>query len=564
MSTRLTFRDLQRLRQIVGVLTEEGFALFVEELRIGWLTPFRCRVRCWFRRTKVCYPVAMGQRAVAAEFPMRFRRTLERLGPTFVKFGQMLSLRPDILPIAYAEELRMLQDSVAPVPGAAIRSRVEQEFGKPIRSRFRAFSAAPVGAASIAQVHAATLSNGERVAVKVLRPGVEEIIARDLHLLRYLAELATAHVEAIQPFRPVDTIAEFAAWTIRELDLTKEAQAIDRFREMFHGDESVRIPTVDWERTTTGVLTMSFVEGMRADDRAALRKARVDVRAVARTAVRIALVQFFDAGYFHADPHPGNFVISRDGRLCLYDFGIVGHLDAATRAHILRAIAAFVERDTDRYLDAVLEIATVAPDADVAAFRRDARDAVEELYIPHGHRKRITSVVLTVVERAARHGIRFPPDFVLLGKALVTMEASALILDPALDIEAEMAPFVRALLAREASPKRLVEHGAMVARDWAALLQELPQRTRALFERFERGEVGVKLNLHELQDFKRELDRQNDIRVLTVVTVAVIAASAALLRTDVIARSSATIGRIGLTLGVILVFWLLRLVVRRS
>src|SRR3989338_7602266 len=183
MTEHLTLKDLRRLRQIVAVLTEEGFSLLITELRIGWLTPLRCRVRCWLKRTKVCYPIAMGHGAVAAEFPVRLRRTLERLGPTFVKFGQMLSLRPDLLPEEFAVELRKLQDAVTPVPATAIRARVEAGFGKPIRSLFRSWNPEPVGAASIAQVHEATLMSGDRVAVKVLRPGVEEIIPRDVHLL---------------------------------------------------------------------------------------------------------------------------------------------------------------------------------------------------------------------------------------------------------------------------------------------------------------------------------------------------------------------------------------------
>lgn len=564
MSSHLTLKDLRRLRQIIGILVEEGFSVFVEELKLGWLIPFWCRVRCWFRRAPICYPIAMGRGVVAAEFPVRLRRTLERLGPTFVKFGQMLALRPDILPSAYAGELRKLQDAVASVPFDAIRAQVEREFGKPLRSIFRTFHATPVGAASVAQVHEATLPSGGRVAVKVLRPGVEDVISRDIHLLSFLAAAAEEHVETIRRFRPVEIVGEFAAWTVRELDLTREARAIDEFRTIFADDAEVVIPTVDWDRTTARVITMTFLDGIHPDDRAALRQHRIDVRAVARTGVRVSLVQFLDAGLFHADPHPGNFVVLPKGKIGLFDFGIVGRIDAPTRACILRAIAAFVAHDIDRYLDEVLTLAEIPPGADVAAFHREARDAVEQLYVPHDHRKRITSVILTVIERATRYGIRFPADFVLFGKALVTMEGSALVLDPTMDIEAAIAPFVRELAAKETRPARVVERAAAVVADWATLLQELPERTRALFDRFERGEIGVKLNLNELQDFKRELDRQNDIRVLAVVTVAVIAAAVAFLRADAVAGSSVMIGRIGLVVGVILAIWLVRLLAKRG
>lgn len=564
MSEHLSLKDLHRLRQIVTILVEEGFSMLIAEMKLGWLTPLRCRVRCWLRRTPTCYPIAMGHGAVVAEFPVRLRRTLERLGPTFVKFGQMLSLRPDLLPDAYAQELRKLQDAVPPAPFDAIRARVEAEFGKPLRSLFRSFSEDPVGSASMAQVHEATIKSGERVAVKVLRPGVEDIVPRDVHLLLFLAATAEARVAALRRFRPLDVVREFSAWTVRELDLTKEAQAIDRFREIFRDDADVVIPAVTWERTTPRVLTMSFLDGVRADDHAALRRHRIDARAVARTCVRAALVQFFSAGFFHADPHPGNFVILPKGKLGLFDFGIVGRMDEEMRTRILRAIAAFVDHDTDRYLDEILTIAEVPEGADVTAFRRDARDALEQLYVPNNHRKRITAVVLTVIERAALHGIRFPTDFVLLGKALVTVEASELALDPRMDIAEEMAPFIRDLLARETKPARAVARAAAVATDWASLLAELPERTRALFAKFERGEIGVKIDLEELRDFKRELDRQNDIRVLAVVTVAVLLASAILLRLDTAAlRRDIEIGKWGIAAGALLLLWFLRLLIRR-
>lgn len=565
MSTHLTIRDLRRLRQIVTVLVEEGFSVLVEELQLGWLTPLRCRVRCWFRREATCYPMAMGYGAVAKEFPVRLRRTLERLGPTFVKFGQMLSLRPDLLPAAYALELRKLQDSVSPLSVNTIRGQVEAELGKPIAKVFTHFDREPQGSASLAQVHGATLHNGIHVAVKVLRPGVREIVERDIHILLILAELAETHVAALRRFRPLDTVREFSVWTTRELDLTREAQHIDRFREMFAEDSSVFIPEVFWDLTTAKVLTMSFCGGIRADDHAALHRHHIDIRAVARTGIRAALIQFFEVGFFHADPHPGNFVIRNDGVLCFYDFGIVGRLDEKIRGQILRALISFAEHDTDRYLDGVLALADVSSDADVHAFRAAAREAIEDLYVPHEHRKRFTSALHGVVERASRYGIRFPADFVLLGKALMTMEGSALVLDPKLDIEAEMVPFLKEILAREVRPTRVAQRLQETAADWASLLAALPERTRQLLNRIERGEIGVKLNLQELQDFKHELDRQNDLRVTAVIVVAVLVASAVLLRLDAsMAVVGLGIGKVGMVVGGVLLLWVVRLLMRRS
>lgn len=560
----LTIKDLRRLRQIVVVLIEEGFSVLVEELQLGWLTPFRCRVRCWFRRTGTCYPVAVGHGAVAKEFPVRLRRTLERLGPTFVKFGQMLSLRPDLLPAAYSLELRKLQDSVSPLPANTIRERVEAELGKPITKVFTHFDHEPQGSASLAQVHGATLHNGKHVAVKVLRPGVREIIERDIHILLILAELAETHVAALRRFRPLDTVREFSAWTTRELDLTREAQSIDRFREMFAEDQTVFIPEVFWDYTTSKMITMSFCSGIRADDHVALQRHHIDIHAVACTGIRVALIQFFEAGFFHADPHPGNFVIRKDGVICFYDFGIVGHLDEKVREKILHALVAFAAHDTDRYLDGVLAIADVSSDADVHAFRAAAREVIEDLYVPHGHRKRFTSALHDVVERASRYGIHFPADFVLLGKALMTMEGSALILDPKLDIEAEMVPFLKEILTRETRPARVAQKLQDVAMDWASLLATLPDRTRQLFERIERGEIGVKLNLQELQDFKHELDRQNDLRVTAIIAVAVIVTSAILLRLDAsMAVVGLGIGKIGMVVGGFLLVWVIRLLMRK-
>ena len=314
-------QQLRRLRDIATVLAKSGFPDVVARLRLQRTVAFGRRLRPWGRRT-----APSGTKA------QRLRQALEELGPTFIKFGQALSNRPDLLPADLVAELTRLQDTVAPLPDGVAEAAIEAELGRPLAEVFARFDPKPVAAASIARVHRAALLDGSEVAVKVRRPGIEALIEHDLGILGLLARLAERYLPDSDIYQPVMLVAEFARAIRSEQDLAREGRAIGRFSKNFAGDPTIRLPRVHWPQTTTGVLTMEYMEGTRLQDVLADPGA-FDVSAIAARGAQAVLKQVLRDGLFHADPHPANVFILPGNVICLLDFGSVGRVDpvCATR-----------------------------------------------------------------------------------------------------------------------------------------------------------------------------------------------------------------------------------------
>lgn len=562
--------DLRRFREVMTVLFEEGLSFFLDDLELHYLVPLRSRVRCAVSRgAEGCRRAFLG--AESGPPPeVRLRRAFERLGPSFVKLGQILSLRPDIVPPQYAREFAKLQDAVRPLAAGVAEKIVERELGQPIENLFRAFEEKPLAAASLAQVHRATLRDGRRVAVKVRRPHVDEIVRTDIHVLGYLAGLLERSVAASRRFSPSRLAREFADWTLREIDFEVEGANIDRFRAMFADDPSVVIPAVHWDLTTRAVLVTDLVEGVKVDDLKGLEKAGIDRKALAMVGLRAGMREFFIEGFFHADPHPGNLVglppeeEGRGPRLCLYDFGMVGTVPEKARYELLACFSSFVEKDVEAYVRHVRDLAEPSVDADMDAFVREVTAIVSGVLYKPTERKGIAFAFYKVLLAGAAHRVRFPSDLVLLGKAFFTLETMGLTLYPEIDLEDAFRPFVAQALKAELSPSRVLASAKGEAFDAAYFLKHLPDRTRALFERLENGAIGVKIDLQELHDLKAEFDRQNDVRVLALLAVALLLGSAIVLRVD--ERAGAIgwpLGAIGFAAAAALVAWLFVLIARR-
>lgn len=558
-----TAGDLKRFRDVLTVLFEEGLSFFVDELRLRYLIPFGARVRARLRGGS---PSGAGS---GAEPPLevRFRRAFERLGPAWVKLGQVLSMRTDVIPERFAGEFAKLQDAVRPLAAGVAEKIVEEELHQPIENVFAEFEEKPVAAASLAQVHRAVLRDGTRVAVKVRRPGIERQVKTDIHILATLTRLLEEHVPESRRFRPARVAREFADWTLRELDFEVEGANMDRFREIFKGDASVIIPRVHWERTTKAVLTIDLVEGVKVDDLDGLAKAGIDRKALALLGLNAGFRQFFVAGFFHADPHPGNLVALRgaDGpRLGLYDFGMVGALSEKSRYELLSCFACFLNRDVDGYARHVLDLAENPEEGDAEAFGRDVRAVVTGVLYKPTDRKGVAFAFYHVLLAGARRGITFPADLVLLGKAFLTLETIGLRLYPEIDLEAEFRPFVGKVLREEFAPEKISRELQSSAFDTLHFLKRLPERTRALLERIEHGEIGVRIDLKELHDLKSEFDRQNDVRILAVLAVALLVASAIVLRVDsALSAWRVPLGQAGFAASLVLVVWLFVLIRKR-
>ena len=459
-------RHLARLLFIVFTLLRFG----LDELA---LSSFRQR---WVRLLVRC--MTLGRRLDAPR-GIRVRMALERLGPIFVKFGQVMSTRRDLLPADLADELAQLQDNVPPFPAAQARALIEKAYGRSIEQIFASFEAEPVASASIAQVHFATLQDGREVAVKVLRPGMLAVIDDDMALLRTLARWVERLSADGKRLKPREVVAEFDNYLHDELDLVREASNAAQLRRNMAGLNLLMIPEMHWDLCTQGVIVMERMKGMPISSAQRLREAGVDIPKLARDGVTIFFTQVFRDGFFHADMHPGNIQVSvapaTFGRYIALDFGIVGTLTEFDKEYLAQNFIAFFRRDYKRVAELHVESGWVP-----ATTRVDELEgAIRAVCEPHFDRPlkdiSLGQVLLRLFQTSRRFNVEIQPQLVLLQKTLLNVEGLGRQLDPELDLWATAKPFLERWMNEQVGWRGLVERLKNEAPRYVQLLPELPR-----------------------------------------------------------------------------------------
>lgn len=448
-------RTLRRAAQIAEILYRNGFEAFVDRTPLAPLVSRRCRAE-----VKAACRCAEGRGtcpcAHALPLPQRILATVVALGPTAIKLGQVASTRPDLVPPHFSEPLRALQEKVPSVPFEAVRSTVEAELDRPLAQAFRTFDETPVAAASLAQVHFATLPDGTPVAVKVQRPGIRDVIEQDLAILGWLARQAARLYPRLRNLHPEEAVAEFGRWTLRELDFRLEGQNLDEFRRNFAGQDDVVFPRVYWDQTTPRVLTMEQVAGLRVHAVTPALSAMERER-LARRLAEIELQMFITDAFFHADLHPGNIFFDPDGRIVILDVGMVGRMAPENQDRFLCYWVAITRRQRARAFHHLRQMALPSPGADWTGFRRRYEAILDRFYDAPLSERSLAQTYLDILLAGAEVSVSFPSEMILQAKAVVTAEALDLVLYPDFQFTEEARPIVAREVAKRASPRYLVD-----------------------------------------------------------------------------------------------------------
>jgi ubiquinone biosynthesis protein len=406
---------------------------------------------------------------------VRLRQALEALGPIFVKFGQVLSTRRDLMPQDIADELARLQDQVPPFPSDQAMAELERVYGKPVSEVFKSFEREPVASASVAQVHFATLPDGREVAVKILRPGIEKVIGNDLHLLDTFAGLLERLWPDGKRLKPREVVAEFAKYLHDELDLMREAANCSQLRRNFADSALLAVPEVHWDWCTPTVMVMERMHGTPISQIDRIRADGVDMKRLARAGVEIFFTQVFRDGFFHADMHPGNILVEPNGRYVALDFGIMGTLNDVDKNYLAINFLAFFNRDYHRVAEAHIESGWAPKETRADELEAAVRAVCEPIFDRPLKQISFGKVLLRLFQASRRFNVEIQPQLVLLQKTLLNIEGLGRQLDPDLDLWQTAKPFLQRWMSEQIGWRGLVNHVKREAPQWAVLLPQLPR-----------------------------------------------------------------------------------------
>ncbi len=514
-----TFRHLNRYQQILRVLLRYGFSDLVDRLHLEQYS--------WqlFSRPE---QAREEERIHRLSRPERLRMAFEELGPTFIKLGQLLSVRPDIVPPDYLRELTKLQDKVPPFLYSEVRKIFWEDLGKEPTDLFTSFCTEPVAAASISQVHHARLEVGgqeRKVVVKVQRPRLEKIIAIDLEILAWLAQLMEDHLEEVQGHRPTAIVQEFARSLSREIDFTIELTNIQHFARQFAGCPEIYVPNAFPELSSARILVMEQIDGIKASDIGRLREAGHDLTLLAERGARLVMEQIFTHGFFHADPHPGNIFFLPGNVVCFIDFGQMGRLLFKDRESFIALVASIVSGDENRVTSAVLNMTVQQGEFDRDALALDISEFMSRyLHLSIGELE-IGKIHWELLRLFSRHHMFLKPGLYLMLKALGTAEGVGLMLDPQVEMLSLAKPFIKKIKKQRLSPKRMAMEAAETSSQYMSLLRDLPVETRSVLAMLRQGKVRLELEHHGLRPLEKTLYQISNKIAFAIVLASLIIGS---------------------------------------
>jgi ubiquinone biosynthesis protein len=518
-----TLKNFQRLRQIINVFAKHGFGHIIDQMNLGRYGAKRWR---FFRVRRFDDDEPITPLSV----PERLRLAFEELGPTFIKLGQILSTRPDLISAEWIEELKKLQSHASSFPFSEVRRIIESELDSPFEGIFADFNPVPFAAASMAQVHDATLQNGDAVVVKVQRPDIAGLINTDLNLLAFLARLLEKHVVESRLYQPTELIREFARSIRQEIDFTMEGASTDYFHQNFSDNKNIKIPKIYWEFTNRRVLTLERIDGIPIDAIQKLDAAEIDRKKIAEILLDFFYKQIFSDGFFHSDPHPGNLFVLADGRIGLVDFGMAGRISGEMLHSICTWFVAVLNRDVDRVVKTYVRMGILGDATNTAALKMEMADFLDRYFNMPLSRVRISNLIDEVFNASLRHQVQFPSAFLMLGKTVVTIESVVMRLNPDFNLLTFSQPYISDLVVQQFDAQHWAKQMYGTIEDFAEMARDLPLQLHQILQKLQKGNLKLELEHTSLDRLIREFDRVSNRIAFSLIIAALIIGSSIILQ----------------------------------
>jgi ubiquinone biosynthesis protein len=539
-------RDIKRYGHIASVLARHGFHEFLDRLRARYQGTVQHFIRNRHEEGRLTAPE-------------RLRLVFEELGPTFIKFAQVLSSRPDIVPPEYITELSKLQDDVPEFSFIDAKKLIESQLKCSLDDLFASVDKRPVAAASLAQVHRAKLHTGEDVAIKVQRIGIDEVIDHDIRILREFAGLVEKRIPESRNYDPIGLVEDFARTIRHELDFVREGRNIDRFRMHFQDTPTVYIPRVYWDLTTSKVLTIEYIDGIKITDIDRLEAAGLDRKAIAINGANITLKEIFEFRFFHADPHPGNIFVCPNNIIAPIDFGMTGIIEEDVAQKMSGIFLAVLQKDVKGLIKNLREIGVAEDLEELDNFKIDVRDLLERYYGVPLQKLEIGNIIRELMGVIRRYRLKLPHNFAMIAKALIISEGVGRVLYPDFNIIEIARPYARRLLWQRYDPRRQLHELSEATQDALAFAKVLPSDLREIFTSIRHGRLVVKFEHQGLESFIDEVDRSSNRISFAVVIAALIVGSSLIFQTEAGPKfwGYPIIGLVGFLIASILGMWLI-------
>ena len=519
-----TYRHINRYRQLITILVKYGFNDIVDTLNLS-------------------HYIEMGKSAISRKPPQeiksiprakRIRLIVEELGTTFIKFAQILSTRPDLISQELIEEFVKLQDHVPPFPSEEAYKIIEYELDGKIDELFKEISAEPIASASIAQVYRAVLPDGEEVAVKVKRPDIERIAEVDIEIMINLAKIGENHLQGLEIIQPVAIIEEFSRQLADEMNLHLEAHNIERFAENLQGVKNVHAMSVYRSHSSRAVLTTEFIRGTKINELEKLEEEGVDKHIIAVTGTNAVLKQIFQDGFFHGDPHPGNLFITESKELCFIDFGMMGNLDKRNQEALAEVLVNIIQKNEDQITKSVLNVAT-NPDEikDLTKLKREVLRFVNTYAYMPLDQLNAGEILQDLLNLFINNGIKLPPEYYLLIKAIATIEGIARDLEPDFVFMDYIKPYVERLIKQRYDPRRIAMDMGKTTLEFYQLIRDLPSEIREVLKFIKQGEIKIDLETKSLLPIMKTWDRDANRLAFAIVNASVLLSSSLIIMAHV-------------------------------